>query len=189
MIPDNYNHVPELVELCIRNAIGVKAVYQCGFQHISVKKHAKLMDDNDVNQAATLLPYYDIFGNQIDAFRTVSMETLPNKMRKLTYRQKGGLLDRVYFPPLLPWAEIAENSNTGIVIYEFELDAIRSCQHGIPAIADRGIKELEARRLSGLDAMIVEDLAPFIAEERKSYLAHWSGDLGTLVANPNWDDL
>jgi hypothetical protein len=177
---------PKLTEIYLRNIIGMRSQNSVQLQYLSPEQHSIIMKEPKLGTDGILVPYFDINGEEIEHFRTVTMES-EGWRYKLTYRQRGGWCDRLYLPPILSWPEIAKDPTQHIVIYDAELDAIRSCQHGIPAVADRGIKEWKARRRAHLDTAISEDLAPFTQDERKFYFSHWHGDFGTLVIKPNWD--
>jgi hypothetical protein len=139
-----------LVEFCVRNAIGLKVLPQCQLRSIPAEDHGRLVGRRDAKHPAILIPYFDIDGKPVEHFRTVTMRTRANGwQRYLTYQHKAGLAERIYFPPILDWRQIAADPRIPIFFYDSEIDAIKACSAGRAAVCDPGLRTWEKREDRG----------------------------------------
>jgi hypothetical protein len=139
-----------LMDFCVRNAIGARALPRCQLRSISAREHVKMIGRRDVKYPAILIPYFDIEGKPVEYFRTVTMQIRANAwQRYLTYQHNARLAERIYFPPILDWQQIAADPKIPIFFYDNEIDAIKACSAGRAAVCDPGLRTWEKREDRG----------------------------------------
>lgn len=103
--------------------------------------HAAMMGNKSIDVAAIAIPYFDTKREFTGHTRTkVLGEYIPSNDKKpAKYLQKSGSSSHLYFPTLMNWSTIAQDTSVPIFIVEGEFKAIKACQEELPAIAVAGV--------------------------------------------------
>lgn len=115
----------------------------------ALKKHCAVLP---AFVPALLLPYFDLSGKTTAFWRvryltdTRAGIAAMTDAQPLRYVQAPDTLNELYLPPYMRWKEIAENTDTALVITEGELKAAAACRAGIPTIGLGGVWMFRAAR-------------------------------------------
>ena len=114
------------------------------------------------------IPYFDIQGRKTDFFRLRFLEDVKPSFagadtKSQRYWQAPDSHPRAYFPPVVPWDEIAESDET-IYITEGEKKAAKACLMDIPTIGLGGVWSWRSKK----DRIaLIQDLEQFTWEDRE----------------------
>lgn len=123
------------------------------------------------------IPYPDPSGKLTDFYRLRFLEPVkqPFSKKLIRYQQPSGTAPRLYFPPLMDWEGIGEDTEERIVITEGEKKAATTCKSGVPCIGLGGVWSFRSKKHR---QNLIEDFDLIKWEERPVWLV-FDSDMNT----------
>lgn len=136
-------------------------------------------------EPSILIPYFDIDGKKSDFWRLRYLKQPEQKgfakqakTKPLKYVQPQGTLNELYLPPLLPWADVASDPLSPIIITEGEFKAASAViQTGYPTIGLGGVWSWKSDKKK---VALIDGFKDFQWDQRPVYIVYDSD----AVTNP-----
>lgn len=117
------------------------------------------------------LPYFDINGKSTGFYRVRFLEAPKGfqgkKKKQQRYSQPADSGNHLYFPPLVPWKEIAKDSTVSIFITEGEKKAAKACKEGLSTVGLGGVWSFRSKKEKKL---LIADFNSIKWDGRETYL-------------------
>lgn len=108
-------------------------------------------------ESAYRLPYFTLMGERDEFERMRLFPPMKGKNGTQKYHQESGTGSRIYAPPLMPWADIAQKTDIPLSITEGEKKSAALCQLGVPSLGVAGVWNWRQRDEEA-DALILPSL-------------------------------